>query len=69
MSQQDQSLAAALKSGHRIQFNLLEAGPDIDIVDKKNDVSVYKMIRYRPREPPSSQRRRAKASLTACVQA
>ena len=42
---QDAALASALSSGNKLELHFLEAGPNVDIVYKKKDVSVYKMVR------------------------
>ena len=45
-SVQDQTLKAALKSGHRLELSLFEAGANVDVVEKQSSKSVYKLLRY-----------------------
>lgn len=43
---QDETLAAALKSGRKLELSLFEAGTNVDVVEKKTQASVYKLLRW-----------------------
>jgi len=42
---QDETLTAALSSGNRLELNFIQAAQNVDIVEKKKDVCVYKLVR------------------------
>ena len=44
-SSSEETLSSAIASGNRLEFSFLQAGQDIDVIHKKSNTSVYKLIR------------------------
>ena len=41
----EETLSSVISSGNRSEFSFVQAGQDIDVIHKKSNSSVYKLIR------------------------